>query len=344
MPGTHPATRTLRNRFALLVAVFASNMAIGALGFYFIANYPWVEAIYMALITMLTIGYGEILPLSQTARIFNIGFMIVAVTSQLGTLAALTQAIVEWEVAGGFGRRRRIKMIRELKDHYIVCGYGRVGRGAADELQRAHQSLVVVDRNPERVRRAESLGILAFEGDSTKDETLRAVGIERAKGVIATMGSDADNLFLVISARALNPGIPVVARAVEEEAIEKLRRAGAKDVKAPFRATGQNLANSLIKPHVVEFLDFALLDPSLNLGIEQIDVRPGSSLAGRSLGDLRLRNQLKVIVLAIRRANGAMEFNPEGKTVIDPGDSLVVMGEVADLRKLESITTIGTHA
>lgn len=330
------ASRTVRSRIYLLLLVGVVNLIVGSVGYMSIGGYPLLEALYMSLTTMLTVGYGEILPLKPAARLFNMAFMTIAVIAELGAIAMLTQALLEWEVAGGFGLRRKLRTVRDLKDHYIVCGYGRVGRGAAEELQRSGSRIVIVDRDADKLRTAESLGYLTFQGDSTRDETLRAVGIERAKGVIATLGSDADNLFLVISARALNPGVPVVARAVEEEAIDKLRRAGATDVRAPFRATGQRLASSLTKPHVVEFLDVALVD-ELNIGIHQLAVAPHSLMAGRTLADLRLRDQLKVSVLGIRRKEGVMEFNPEGNTVIHEGDNLIVMGDSRDLHKLDQM-------
>ena len=330
----------LRRRGLILLSAFLVNLTIGTIGFVFICAYPPLDAAYMTLTTIFTIGYGELLPLDQTGRLFNSIFIAYAVVTQLVATGYFTQALVEWELQGGLGARRRQNMIRSLKDHYIVCGYGRVGRGAAEELARSGQTLVIVDKNTDRLKRAEQLGYLTYEGDSTMDETLKEVGIERAKGVIATLGTDADNLFLVISARAMNPDVPVVARAVEEEAIVKLKRAGAKEVKAPFRSTGQNLVNALVKPHVAEFLDFALMETGLNVAIEQIAVSANCPLAGRSLQELQLRSQLKVIVMAIRRADGAMEFSPEGSSLVAAGDHLIVMGNQEDLRKLEAMFAV----
>jgi voltage-gated potassium channel len=332
-----PHTRVIRQRIYLLVAVLLGNMTVGAVGYHSMADYPWLEAVYMAITTMLTVGYGEILPLGPQARLFNSIYMFVAVVSQLAAVAGLTQSLVEWEVAGGFGKRRRLKMIRNLNGHYIICGYGRVGRGAADELRRGNAPIVVVDRSKDRLAAAAAAGFMIYEGDSTKDETLREVGIEKAKGVIATLGTDADNLFLIISARALNPNIPVVARAVEEEAISKLRRAGATDVRAPFRASGQHLASSLLKPHVTQFFDVAFQNASLDLEVQQITVEPGSAFVEKSLKQLNLREQISVIVLAIRRQDGAMIFNPMADTVVHSGDSLIVMGVSKELEHLAEL-------
>jgi voltage-gated potassium channel len=327
-------SRMIVHRIILLACVFLANLIIGTLGYHFLASYPWLDGIYMSMTTMLTVGYGEILPLNEQARLFNFVYMFVAVVSQLAAVAALTQSLVEWEVAGGFGRRRRLKMIRNLKDHYIVCGYGRVGRGAADELRHAKVSVVIVDRSRERLDAADAAGFMTYHGDSTRDETLREVGLADAKGLIATLGSDADNLFLVISARALNPEIPVVARAVEEEAIVKLRRAGATDVRAPFRASGQHLASSLLKPHVTQFFDVAFQNTSLDLEVQQITVERSSGFVDRTLKELNLREQISVIILAIRKADGSMHFNPVADSKVESGDSLIVMGEGKDLSQL----------
>ena len=226
-------------------------------------------------------------------------------------------------------------MIDQLKNHYIVCGFGRVGRGAALELRAAGAAVVIVDRREERVEWAMRNGFLAVLGDSTRDETLRDVRIEAASGLIAALATDADNLFAVISAKTLNPNIRVAARAAEEEAERKMRQVGADSVFAPYTMTGTRLAQSLLKPHVRQFLDFATTSIGLDVRIEQLEVAEQSDLVGRSLADSRIRNELKVIVLAIRRSDGSMQFNPPAEAIILARDYLIVMGEPDPLRRLE---------
>jgi voltage-gated potassium channel len=228
-------------------------------------------------------------------------------------------------------------MIDRLENHYIVCGFGRVGRGAANELKRSGAPFVVVDRDEGKVESAVRSGMLALVADSTRDETLKEAGIERARGVVAALATDADNLFLVLSAKTLNPMVNVSARAGEEEAEQKLRRVGADVVFTPYNITGYRLAQSLLRPQVSEFLDFTTQNMGLNVSIEQVAVGEHSEVAGRSLAQMQVRRDFGIIVLAIRRAAGAMQFNPPADAVISGGDCLIVMGEPGNLRNLEKL-------
>ena len=212
-----------------------------------------------------------------------------------------------------------------------------MGRGAAAELQHAGVAFVVVDTAPDRVERAMSAGMLAVVADATRDETLRQVGIDRARGVVAALATDADNLFLLLSAKGLNPRIYAAARAAEEGAEEKMRRAGADAVFAPYTITGHRLAQSLLRPHVVQFLDFTTKDIGEDIAIEQVRVSEGSEVASKSIGEIHLGRDLGVIVLAIRTAAGEMHFNPTADTQAHAGDYLIVMGRAENLRLLEGL-------
>jgi voltage-gated potassium channel len=204
-------------------------------------------------------------------------------------------------------------------------------------LQRAGVPLVVVDRNPEKVEQASREGMLATLGDSTQDQTLAELGVSRAKGLVAALATDADNLFLILSAKGLNPDLKVAARANEDQSEPKLRRAGADTVFAPYRHAGHQLALSLVRPHVVQFLDVASKDVGLDVGLEQVRVPAGSELAGKSLKQVQLRRDLGVIVLAIRKAEGKMLFNPPADATLEAGDFLIAMGEHENLSKLEAL-------
>jgi voltage-gated potassium channel len=228
-------------------------------------------------------------------------------------------------------------MIDKLKDHYIICGFGRVGRGAAAELQHAGAPFVIVDVDPERVERAMVSGMLAVAADATHDETLRQVGIERARGLVTALSTDADNLFVLLSAKGLNPKLYVAARAAEEGAEEKMRRAGADAVFAPYSITGHRLAQSLLRPHVVQFLDFTTKDISMDISIEQVRVSADSEVTGKTIREMQLRRNVGVIVMAIRRHDGSMLFNPPADTSVEAGDYLIVMGKQEDLLALEAL-------
>lgn len=323
-------------RILFVAAAIATTLAIGTVGYVVVADYPWFDAFYMAAITMTTVGYGEVLPLGHAGRVFNSVFLILSASTLLLAMGVMTQTVIELQFGNLLEKRRSKKMIANLKDHYIVCGFGRVGRGAAAELHHAGVPLVVIDRREERVEWAMRSGYLACLGDSTRDETLKDVQIHTAAGLIAALATDADNLFVVISAKTLNSRIRVAARAAEEEAERKMRQVGADSVFAPYVMTGTRLAQSLMKPHVHQFLDFATTSIGLNVSIEQLEVSVHSDIQGRSLADLKIRSELKVIVLAIRRADGTMLFNPPAEAVIEINDYLIVMGEPDPLRRLEA--------
>jgi len=324
-------------RLVFLAGAVALILAGGTLGFIFIEHYPPFDAFYMTLITISTVGYAEVHPLGQAGRIFNSFLIFFGVTIMLLAVGGMTQAIVELELNQYFAERRKKKMIDQLRDHYIVCGFGRVGRGAAYELRRSGAPLLVVDHNEDRVEWAIKDGLLAVLADATNDETLKEAGVLRAKGLIATLQSDADNLFVILSAKALKPSLQVAARVASEQSEKKMRLAGADYVFAPYDMTGNRMAQVMLKPHVFQFIDFTTKGMGLDVGIEQFRVPPESELVSKSLVETRLGKELRVIVLAIRKTDGRMIFNPPAEAEVDTGDHLIVMGEPANLQRLEQM-------
>lgn len=327
-----------KRRVVQIIAAIATVIGIGCTGYMTFAGAPLFESVYMALTTITTIGYGEIIPLGRVGRIFNIFYIVIGVATVLVAFGVLTQAMIELELSGYFQKRRRRRMINNLKSHFIVCGYGRVGRSASEELKKSGVPILVVDKSEERVERAIQAGLLAVAADSTRDEVLRDVGIDRARGLIAALSTDADNTYLILTAKALNPLLPVATRVSEEESERKLRRAGADVVFAPYTITGQRLSQSLLKPHVNEFIDFTTgNDMGLDIRIEQVQVSATSEYVSKSLRQAQLRAELGVIVLAIRKVSGQMIFNPPADAEIGAGDHLIVMGQPAQLRRLEEL-------
>jgi voltage-gated potassium channel len=329
----------LPRRLALIACAMAITLAGGTTGFVLIEHYPVFDAFYMTLTTVTTVGYGEIRTLSFAGRVFNCFLILFGVVIMLLAIGAMTQTVIELELNQFFGKRRIKNMIEKLEGHIILCGYGRVGRGAAEELSQAGATFVVVDRDEERVERAMKAGMLAVVADASRDETLRDVGIDRARGLIATLASDADNLFLILSAKALNPKLYLSTRIAEVESEQKLRRAGADFVFAPYNSTGHRMAQALLKPHVHQFLDFTTQNVGLDAGIEQVRVSEKCTFAGQSLAEMQMRRELGVIVLAIRKASGEMLFNPPADATISMGDHLIVMGRPDGLQKLEQLLT-----
>jgi voltage-gated potassium channel len=330
------ANRLLR-RVVLTILAIAGTLAIGTVGFVAIDHYPPFDAFYMTLTTMTTVGYGEIHPLSHAGRVFNSFLIMFGVSTILIAIGAMTQTIIEIELGDRLHQRRNKRMIDKLKNHFIVCGYGRVGRGAADELLHAGVPFVVVDQNPERTERAMLAGMLAVAADATHDDTLRQAGIEHARGLVAALATDADNLFVLLSAKGLNPGLYVAVRAAEEGAEEKMRRAGANSVFAPYALTGHRLAQALLRPHVVQFLDFTTQAIGQDISLEQVVVAADSEMVGKTIRDMQLGRDLGVIVMAIRKRDGKMLFNPPADTAIHGGDFLIVMGGQESLRTLETL-------
>ena len=329
--------RHIRNRLILIGGGIVFVLLGGTLGFILIENYDPFNAFYMTLITITTVGYAEIFGLSRAGRIFNSFLIFFGVTTMLLAIGGMTQTVIELELNQFFAKRRIKRMIDKLEDHYIVCGYGRVGRGAADELKRSGVPFLVMDKNEDKVERAIKNGMLAVLADANQDENLLDVGILRARGLIATLSSDADNLFLILSAKALKPDLQVSARIAEEGSEHKMRLAGADYVFAPYDITGNRMAQALLKPHVFQFIDFTTKNMDLNVGIEQVRVGKSSEFASRTLEQMQLRRELGVIVLAIRKSDGRMIFNPPAEAEIEGGDYLVVMGESANLAKLEQM-------
>lgn len=332
----------LKRRLLYILVAIVALLAAGTIGFVVIEDYEPFDAFYMTLTTVATVGYREVQELHGAGRVFNSFLIVFGVTTMFLAIGVITQSAIEMELGEFFGRRRMKRMIDNLENHYIVCGFGRVGRSAASELKQAGVPLVVVDRSPEKYERAQRAGYLAVHADSTKDEALIEAGIKRAKGLVAALATDSDNVFLILSAKTLNPMVSVAARVGDEEAEQKLRLAGADAVFAPYIHAGHQLALSLLRPHVVQFLDSATKSVGLDVGFEQLRVSEGSEMASKSLRQLQIRRDLGVIVLAIRKNDGRMQFNPPADAVLEAGDFVIVMGETANLRKLETLTTGAT--
>jgi len=326
----------LRRRLILIAVALALVLAGGTVGFMSIEHYPVFDAFYMTLTTVTTVGYAEIRGLSHAGRVFNSFLIMVGVTTIFLAVGAMTQTLIELELNQFFGKRRVRSMIDKLEGHIILCGFGRVGRGAAEELRKAGTPFVVIDNSDERVERAIRAGMLAVLADASRDETLRDVGIERAKGLIATLASDADNLFVILSAKTLNPNLQLSVRIAEESSEQKMRRAGADFVFAPYNTTGHRMARAMLKPHVLEFLDFTE-QQGVDVEIEQVLVTDQSSFAGRTLADVDVEYKSSVVILAIRKANGKMQFNPSSEEKMSPGDHLIAMGDASNLQKLGAL-------
>ena len=339
MSSIDNTTRTLARRFLAVSGVLAMATFVGTTGFRLVEGWPLFDAFYMTLITLTTVGYGEIHPLSPHGRMFASFLMLVGVTAVFVSFAIIGDTLLRLELADYFGRRRRTRMLQQISGHYIVCGAGRVGRSVVLELLRGGVQVVLIDNDANRVKWGDGLNIITLTADASKDETLKQARIDTAAGLVSAIASDAENVYVTLSAKVLNPALHVAVRASDEQAKEKLQRAGATTVLTPYSFIGHRLAQSLLRPHVATFLDVASAfgQTDLDLEIEQLPVAPGSSLSSRTLEQAQLGRNYGVIVLAVRRKDGGMLFNPQADVRLEDGDVLIAMGERQKLKLLESI-------
>ena len=319
----------------LIALALAAVMLVGMAGFHFIEGWPWFDGFYMVLTTLTTIGYQEVHPLSPAGRVFNVFVIVAGVSLAFLAIGALTQALLEFELRSFFGRRKMERSIGRLTDHYIICGAGRVGRSAARELARRPVPFVIVEQNEAKAARC-SEEWLVMVGDATQEQTLRQAQIGRARGLVAASTTDATNLYIVLTARGLNPNLKIIARASEEDAEKHLLTAGADSIVSPYLFAGHRIAQTFLRPHVVSFLDTATTHLGMDLEIGEIVVGHNSKFAGKTVESSRIRQDRGVIILAIKRAE-KMHFNPAPDDAIESGDCLIAMGEPSQLRQLEEL-------
>ena len=319
----------------VLAAALAVVIALGTAGFHFIEGWPWFDGFYMVITTLTTIGYQEVHPLSHAGRVFNIVIILSGVSLLFLAIGAATQALLEFELQSILGRRRMEREIDRLVDHYIVCGAGRVGRSAARELARRPAPFVIIESNEAKAQKYAAESWLTLIGDATQEQTLREAQIEHARGLVAATTTDATNLYIVLTARDLNPNLHIIARASEEMAEKHLLKAGADSVVSPYAFAGQRIAQSFLRPHVVSFLDTATTHLGIDLEIGEVPISALSVFAGQTIESSRIRQDRGVIILAIKRAAG-MHFNPAPADRIEAGDFLIAMGEPQQLRELET--------
>ena len=313
-------SRVTRGGIALL-----AMLAVGSTGYVVIEGWSVLDAVYMTVVTMTTVGYAEVRPLSSAGRAFNLFVMLGGVGLMLYILTVTVQAVVEDEVLKGLFRRRRMRgKLDALDRHYIICGYGRVGREVAAVFRGEEAPFVVVDADEDAAEAAEADGSLAIRGNATHNETLRQAGVERARGLIAASGSDSDNVVITLTASAINPGLNIVARADDSETAGKLTVAGAGRVVTPYRIGGRRMALSAIRPMSVDFFE-DIVDPDRSgPRISEIEVAEGSPLAGVTVAGFEASNDARV--LALCRPDGSILFTPGGETVMEPGDGVIVLG------------------
>jgi len=326
----NPIRRPLWGICALIFIV-----AIGVIGYRVIEGWSFLDSLYMTITTITTVGFMEIHPLSTAGKIFTIFLIIGGVGGALYILTTMVQYILEGQFGITMGRRRMKAKIARLKGHFILCGYGRVGREIARVFNEERASFVVIDNDKEQVAKAESYGYLCLLADATSDEVLKEAGIGRARGLVAAVGNDTANTYITLSARGLHPDLFIAARCSSSEAESKLRRAGADRVISPHIIGGRRMAMLALRPAVVDFIDTVTYRPGRELQLENVDVASSSSLVNQTLK--KVRERVGITVLAMRKQSGKLLANPPDEEIIEDGDRLIVIGTKKRLAALESI-------
>jgi len=327
---------SLRKKFLIPTIVITAVVTYGTVGYMIIEGWNFIDSLFMTVITLTTVGYSEIHEMDRAGRVFSIVLILSGVGAMFYALSVGAKILLEGEIRDILGRKRLNKKIENLRNHYIICGYGRMGSIICKELMQSKSPFVVIEASSELLATLDA-DILALQGDATQDSILKQAGIDKAKGLISVLSSDAKNLYVVLSARGLNPDLRIVARASEEGAEQKLIRAGADSVVSPYYIGGLRIAHTLIKPAVVDFIEFATRSENLELQMEEVKVKDDSHFLDHSLDECGIRKDLGVIIVAIKRDSGNMEFNPTSTCIIRQGDTLVVMGETRQLQELEKL-------
>ncbi len=324
----------LRMRYALYA--LAAAIAFGTIGFHLIEGWTLADSLYVTVETVTTVGFGDVPPQTPKGRAFATIFMIVGVGTVAYALSSTVQSIVQSEIVATFGERRRFREMSKLRDHFIICGVGRVGSRIVREMQRAGSPFIAIEMDAEKVASLIESGEHVLVRDATLEETLRDAGVEHAAGLVACLPDDADNVYVVLTARDLNRKLHIVARAVEEQAEPKLIKAGANRVVSPTLIGSHRMAQALIRPAVADFMD-SMTAENLDLGFEQLEVVPNSVYAGHKLRYTNIRSELDVVIVAIRRPDGKMVFNPSGDARIEAGDLLIAIGRAESLAELGAL-------
>jgi voltage-gated potassium channel len=314
----------------------------GAAGYSLIEGWPFSQSLYRTILAVTTVESPA--PVSVGGRILTVVLLVAGVGAALYTFTLLATLVVEGGLPKRIENRRRLHMLDTLHDHFIVCGYGRIGRIVVRELLKQAVPFVVIDRSPEAVQEAQQEGALAIEADASREDALKRAAIDRARGLIAAVGTDAENVYTVLTAHVMRPDLFIIGRAETEDATTKLKRAGASRVVSPYEIGGLQIAQTALRPAVVDFFELATSSDNLELAMEEITVGENSTLARRSILDANLRQRFGVIVVGIQRRDLRMEFNPEPDLIIGGGDKLVVLGRPDSLKRLETEAHAGSAA
>ena len=317
----------LTYKLRLALVILFTVLIAGTLGLHFIEGWSFLDSFYTAVTTMATVGYGDFTPRSAAGKIFTIAVIIFGVGAMLYSFGLITEIIIEGRLLRILGRGKVQKMIDKMNNHYIICGCGRIGFLICRELASEKMPFVVVDNNPEIIQKIQDESFVYCKGDATQDKILIEAGIKRAKGIVCVLPTDAENLYVILTAKELNHEIYILSRSEEEESEHRLIRAGADRVMSPYTLGGSRMAMAILRPAMLDFIEITTQRQSLELRMEEIAVCDGSLLIGQSLEESGIRQRYGLIIVAVKKDSGKMVFNPLASYIIANGDRLIAMGE-----------------
>ncbi|OPY12026.1 MAG: Voltage-gated potassium channel Kch [Syntrophus sp. PtaB.Bin001] len=323
----------------LLVASFLLGfiLALGTVGFRLIEGWGFIESFYATVTTISTVGYGDFAPVTWQGRLFTVLLVVFGVGTMLYSVTLLAEMMVEDRLKKILGRGSMESRIERMKNHYIVCGFGRMGSLICRELAEEKASFVVIEKDPEIIQRIEDEGYVYLKGDATDDKSLLKAGIKRAKGIVCVLSTDAENLYVILTAKELNSGVYILSRCEEEVSEHRLLRAGADRVVSPYKMGGMRMAMAILKPAMMDFIEITTRRQSLELRMEEMPLSDSSAFIGKSLETSEIRKTYGLIIVAVKKDSGKMIFNPQAGYIIEKGDRLIALGEDDDVNSFTKV-------
>lgn len=329
-------TKKLRIAFLILFLIIIT----GTLGYHFIEGWSLVESFYTTIVTLSTVGYGDFYPRTWEGRFFTVILIVFGVSTMLYSVGLVGETLFEGRLRILLGRGKLEKIIGKMNNHYIICGCGRIGYHICRELAEAKVAFVVIDSNPEVIQRVEDEEFVYYRGDATQDKTLLGAGIKKAKGIVSVLPTDAENLYVILTAKELNPNIYILSRSEEEESVHRLLRAGADRVVSPYILGGTRMAMAILRPAMLDFIEITTMRQSLELRMEELAICDRSPLVGKSVEEAKIRQDYGLIIVAVKKDTGKMIFNPLATYNIEKGDRLIALGEDENVSRFSQVCLV----
>jgi voltage-gated potassium channel len=329
----------MSKKLRIAIGMLFTTLMIGATGYHFLEGFSFFESLYLTVVTLSTVGYGDYYARSTGGMVFTIFLIIVGVGTMFYTVSLIAETIVEGRLRAIMGKGKLKRIIKRMKNHYIICGCGRIGLLICRELAAEKVPFVVIERNPEVIQKIEDEGFICYHGDSTSDKSLIESGIKHAKGIVCVLPTDAENLYVILTAKELNPDLFVLSRSEEEQSEHRLLRAGANRVISPYKLGGTRMAMAILRPAMLDFIEITARRQSLELRMAEVPVGDGSVVIGKTLEESEIRQNYGLIIVAVKKDSGKMVFNPAASYAIERGDILIALGEDDNVMRFSKVCT-----